>query len=133
MNRFYPEVALRAQGRCEYCRAPERVFNFTFEVEHILPRAAGGMDTLENLALACESCNLHKSDSTAAWDSVEARNVPIFDPRRDLWKDHFAFDPVTAELLGQTAVGRGTIARLKLNSIYQLRARLHWMRFDLFP
>ena len=36
MNRFYSEVAERAGHRCEYCRAPEVVFNFPFEVEHII-------------------------------------------------------------------------------------------------
>jgi hypothetical protein len=35
MNPHYRVVAQRAGHRCEYCRAPEAVFNFPFEVEHI--------------------------------------------------------------------------------------------------
>jgi len=35
MNSFYTLVADRAAHRCEYCHAPELVFNFPFEVEHI--------------------------------------------------------------------------------------------------
>ena len=65
MNPLYPGVAERAGERCEYCRAPEQVFNFAFEVEHILPRASGGDNASGNLALACEACNLYKSDSTS--------------------------------------------------------------------
>ena len=38
MNPQYAEVARRAGHRCEYCHAPEVIFNFPFEVEHILPR-----------------------------------------------------------------------------------------------
>jgi hypothetical protein len=34
MNSFYTLVADRAAHRCEYCHAPELVFNFPFEVEH---------------------------------------------------------------------------------------------------
>jgi hypothetical protein len=34
MNPLYARVAARAGDRCEYCHAPEAVFNFPFEVEH---------------------------------------------------------------------------------------------------
>jgi hypothetical protein len=36
MNPRYVQVALRAEHRCEYCHAPEVVFNFPFEVEHVI-------------------------------------------------------------------------------------------------
>jgi hypothetical protein len=36
MNPFYPLVALRAYYRCEYCHAPEFVFSFPFEIEHVI-------------------------------------------------------------------------------------------------
>jgi 5-methylcytosine-specific restriction endonuclease McrA len=58
MNPYYLEVALRANERCEYCKAPETVSNFLFEVEHIIPRFHNGTDDLENLALACRSCKV---------------------------------------------------------------------------
>ena len=133
MNPLYPAVAERAGFRCEYCLAPEQVFNFAFEVEHIQPRSAGGDDSSENLALACESCNLFKSDATAGRDEVEARQVPFFHPRRDRWEEHFAFDGETAEILAVTAIGRVTVARLKINSAFQIRARRQWMRLGLYP
>jgi hypothetical protein len=133
VNPLYPAVAERARERCEYCHAPEQVFNFAFDVEHILPRAAGGDNGLDNLALACESCNLHKSDATTIRDEIEARDVPLFHPRRDRWDDHFRFDSENAMIVGLTATGRVTVARLKLNSAFQLRARRQWMQLRLYP
>ncbi len=61
MNRHYGKVAQRAEHRCEYCCAPEVVFNLPFEVEHIVPASERGPDDESNLALACRSCNLFKS------------------------------------------------------------------------
>ncbi len=125
-------VAERAGARCEYCRAPEQVFNFAFEVEHILPRVAGGDDSLENLALACESCNKHKSDAITGRDELEAQTVPLFHPRRDRWNEHFAYESESGLIHGLTATGRATVARLKLNSGFQIRARQHWTRLGFY-
>ena len=62
MNPRYALVAARAGHRCEYCQAPEAIFNFPFEVEHVVPPGKAGPDTEDNWALACRSCNLFKSD-----------------------------------------------------------------------
>ncbi|MDX2241996.1 MAG: hypothetical protein NW224_15025 [Leptolyngbyaceae cyanobacterium bins.302] len=37
MNPSYAAIAQRTNHRCEYCKAPEVVFNLPFEVEHIVP------------------------------------------------------------------------------------------------
>ncbi|MEM9220237.1 MAG: HNH endonuclease [Cyanobacteria bacterium P01_F01_bin.150] len=58
MNVHYQTVAQRANHQFEYCKAPELVFNFPFEVEHIVPICLSGSDDVSNLALACRSCNL---------------------------------------------------------------------------
>lgn len=52
MNPHYTQVAIRAAHRCEYCHAPEAVFNFPMEVEHIVPVSRGGDDNTTNWALA---------------------------------------------------------------------------------
>jgi HNH endonuclease len=52
MNKHYARVAERAAHRCEYCQAPEVIFNLVFEVEHIIPRALNGPDDESNLALS---------------------------------------------------------------------------------
>lgn len=126
-------TAERAEYRCEYCRAPEQVFNFSFDVEHILPQSAGGSSDAENIALACESCNLHKSNTVQSWDENEGRFVPLFNPRKDRWQSHFRFDPELSEIVGLTATGRVTVSCLKMNSDFQIRARRHWVRLNLYP
>jgi 5-methylcytosine-specific restriction endonuclease McrA len=60
MNPHYELVALRVGHRCEYCHAPEAVFNFPFEVEHIIPLVRDGADAAYNWALACRACNVRK-------------------------------------------------------------------------
>jgi hypothetical protein len=133
VNPRYPAVAERAGYRCEYCRAPEVVFNFPLEVEHIVPRARGGDDSLENLALACRACNLFKSDSETGVDDASQSEMALFNPRRDIWHGHFEVDVGTGEIFGLTPVGRATAARLQLNRPRHINARKRWMRLELFP
>jgi hypothetical protein len=40
MNPHYPQVAFRAGHRCEYCHAPEAVFNLSLEVDRLDRKAA---------------------------------------------------------------------------------------------
>jgi hypothetical protein len=133
MNPRYPAVARRGNNRCEYCRAPEAIFNFPFEVEHVVPSSRGGVDDDSNLALTCRSCNLHKSDHLTGQDDVTGVEVSLFNPRTDRWGEHFEFDIDRGELLGLTPVGRGTVTRLRLNDPVQIAARLLWVKLRLFP
>lgn len=133
MNVRYPAIAERAVYRCEYCHAPESVFNFPFEVEHILPQSRGGSDSLDNLALACHACNLFKSDFETGPDEENQAEVALFHPRRDTWEQHFAVDTVQATILGRTPTGRATVERLQMNRPRQLAARRRWIQLGLFP
>ena len=133
MNAHYPAVAERAAYRCEYCHAPENVFNFPFEVEHIFPQVRGGSDALDNLALSCHACNLFKSDSETGLDEENQAEVGLFHPRRDAWELHFTVDAEGAEILGFTSIGRATIERLRMNRPRQISARRRWIQLGLFP
>lgn len=133
MNPIYALIAERAEHACEYCHAPELVFNFPFEVEHITPVCRGGSDDIQNLALACRSCNLRKGSRTAVTDPETNETVPIFHPRQMEWSQHFTTNPETGEILGISSVGRATAIALKLNSTNQLKARQLWIKLDLFP
>lgn len=133
MNRRYLVIASRAKHRCEYCHAPEEAFNFHFELEHIIPASRGGADDDDNCALACTACNLFKSDHLGAVDEVTQAQVELFHPRLQQWEDHFRADIETGLLEGRTPTGRATINCLRINSTAQVRARLRWIRFDLFP
>jgi hypothetical protein len=133
MNPHHASVAQRAAFRCEYCRAPEAVFNFPFEVEHIAPRSRQGPGDESNLALACRACNLRKSDYVTGMDETTQSEVLLFNPRRDAWEEHFEVDEGSGAIRGRTPVGRATVARLEMNSPTQLAARRQWMRLRLYP
>jgi HNH endonuclease len=133
MSTSYPDVARRAGHRCEYCHAPEVIASFPFEVEHIHPASRGGRTIFSNLALACRSCNLFKSNAIVALDSSTDAVVPLFHPRNDSWEEHFAVDATTGMVLGRTPIGRATVAQLQINTVQQQQARLLWIRLGLFP
>jgi hypothetical protein len=133
MNPHYAHVALRAGHRCEYCHAPEAVFNFPFEVEHIIPVSGGGIDTETNWALACRSCNLRKAMHVSGIDPEGLAVIRLFHPREDRWEEHFWVETERGAIEGLTAIGRATIARLEMNSEVQVAARRQWMRLGLFP
>lgn len=133
MNPHYPLVALRAGHRCEYCHAPESVFNFPFEVEHVMPLSQDGRNDDSNLALSCRSCNLYKGPAIDGLDEESGNIAPLFHPRQHEWETHFEVDMETGKLVGLTDVARVTINRLRLNSDLQLRARKVWLRLELFP
>ena len=133
MNPHYSRVAERAGHRCEYCHAPEAIFNFPFEVEHIIPPGRAGTDDKSNLALSCRSCNLFKSDQIEGIDRQTGDTVPLFNPRQHQWNEHFAADPRSGTLSGMTPLGRATVECLHMNGSVQLAARRQWIRLKLFP
>jgi 5-methylcytosine-specific restriction endonuclease McrA len=90
------EVRRRAAGVCEYCRIPEHAFRRPFHIEHVIARQHGGVTELANLALACWVCNLKKGPNLAGIDPQSKLLTPLFNPRRDIWSDHFAFSVETS-------------------------------------
>jgi hypothetical protein len=133
MSVHYALVAQRARHRCEYCRAPESIFNFPFEVEHIIPVTRQGSREDVNLALACRACNLHKSDHLTGEIDGSMEPVLLFHPRRDKWEEHFQIDLESGAIQGVTRVARGTVVRLRFNSESQVLARRFWIQLGLFP
>lgn len=133
MNPLYAQLIRRANQRCEYCRAPQWVFNFSFEVEHIVPLRDGGSNGPENLAIACRSCNVHKSSRRTGLDAVSGETVRLFDPRNDDWNGHFRIDLDRAEIVGQTPIGRVTVELLSMNAPRHVEARAQWIEYRCFP
>ncbi len=108
-------VRERANYRCEYCHALEAWQYVEFTVEHVVPLAAGGESTEENLALACFGCNRRKSDRQVARDPETDEKSRLFHPRQDTWNDHFTWSVQGVWLSGVSAVGRATVAALEMN------------------
>lgn len=123
------EVRERAGNVCEYCLLPQDSQEATFHVDHIVPRSRNGDTTLENLALACVSCSLHKSARHRARDPRSGKRVALFDPRVDDWNVHFSFTK-NWRIMGRTAVGRATVEALHMNrtSIIAIRRELALVR-----
>lgn len=47
--------------RCYWCRKPTRPGRKTRHIDHIIPLAKGGADSVANLCVACPACNLTKN------------------------------------------------------------------------
>jgi HNH endonuclease len=109
------QVFERARGCCEYCQSQHDYSHDDFSVEHIRPRAAGGTDDLENLAMSCQGYNNRKYTAIEALDPVTGAQVRVFHPRQDQWAVHFVWSADTTTMIGLTQTGRATIVRLELN------------------
>ena len=109
------KVSKRAGELCEYCRSPEDFSNSTFELDHIIPTAKNGETILENLAFSCSGCNKYKSQRIDNFDEETESKVLFYNPRTDVWSEHFVWNVDFTEIIGLTAKGRVTIKTLKLN------------------
>ena len=58
------EIFERSVGKCHYCGTPLQL-DGKWHVEHQMPRALGGDDSIVNLVAACVPFNLSKRDMTA--------------------------------------------------------------------
>jgi len=76
-------------------------------IEHVIPKIHGGTDDLDNLALACIDCNLHKGPNLTGIDPATGAVTELFHPRRLVWDDHFAWDGIY--LVSNTQTGRTRI------------------------
>jgi hypothetical protein len=69
-------------------------------------------------------------------ESAEPRTghaVRIFNPRTDIWHEHFRWSRDSSHVMGRTAIGRATIQRLRLNRPPLVLARRIWARHGLHP
>jgi len=116
------QVRQRAGQRCEYCRIPEVYTSFPFQADHIISLKHDGPTTYENLVWACFWCNNRKGSDVAAYDDITNQLAPLFNPRLQLWDDHFDVDE--GAIIGKTPIGRATARLLKMNHHSQVEIRL---------
>ena len=117
----------QAKNRCGYCQSHQRYVLGPLEIEHIVPKAAGGSDEEENLWLACRLCNNYKGTQIQAIDPVTQRIVKLFDPRRQQLSQHFIWSKDGVYICGLTAIGRVTVLALQLNNAYAITVRQAWV------
>ncbi len=127
------KVAAQARLRCGYCLTAEGIVGTPMEIEHLVPEALGGATEEENLWLACPLCNRHKGCRTTAEDPASGQMVPLFNPRSQTWEEHFSWGGSGTRVIGVTAVGRATVAVLKLNRPALVKARKRWVAAGWHP
>ncbi len=65
---------------CQYCGAQPGSEELT--IDHVLPRAQGGVSRWENCVLACMACNKRKADRTPEQAKMRVRKKPV----RPAWR-----------------------------------------------
>ncbi|MFN6498424.1 MAG: HNH endonuclease [Nostoc sp. DedQUE01] len=131
-------VRKRANYLCEYCHSPKRISTTRFTVDHLILKSIGG-DEINNLALACRRCNERRYNFVPGYDSETQAIVPLFNPRQQIWSEHFLWSADGRTIFGITPIGRATCKRLDMNderypeddSIQS--ARSFWFQVDLHP
>lgn len=130
----------RSKGLCEYRLISEADSFFTHEPDHIIAEKHGGEIIAEkhggetasgNLALACFDCNRFKGTDIASIDPKTKRLVPLFNPRNNVWDEHF--ETREGLILPLTPVGRATERLLKLNFPERVEVRATLARCGCYP
>lgn len=130
------EVFKRDKFTCGYCgKHPPDVL---LEVDHIVPRAAGGSDDMSNLVTACWECNSGKSDRLLEEGTAPTVARATVDSLRERLEQAAAY----TELVGQqqalvekqvqliidawAKVFHAKVVESDKGSYYQLKAREQW-------
>lgn len=119
VRRFVRE---RAGGRWEYCQFDQEDSEIPHHIEHIVARQHGGSDEPENLALACNRCNLHKGANLAGIDPAASSVEVLLRPGKDVWAEYFRMRQNFVE--GLTPSRRATVPGLALTDTRRLELRL---------
>lgn len=139
MSAGYLPAALREQllaaddHWCAYCHTTEANTGQPMTVDHIIPQAQGGQTTFDNLCFSCRRCNEFKGSATSAHDPLTDQTVPLFNPRAQVWREHFGWDGSGAHVVGLTAVGRATVIALQMNNTVIVDARRRWTSVGWHP
>ncbi len=130
---LHRRVAQDAGHRCGYCLSAETLTGIPLTIEHLIPNSLGGPTEVGNLWLACWSCNLSKGARISALDPKSGRSVRLFNPREQVWQEHFAWEDSGVRIRGRTAVGRATVDALHLNRPVAMDARRVWIAAGRHP
>jgi len=80
-------VFKRDRYTCQYCGVQPGTEELT--IDHITPRAKGGISSWENCVLACIECNKRKGDLTVEKAGMKLRKIP----KKPTWKSLMQVDP----------------------------------------
>ena len=87
-----------------------------------------------NLWLACPICNRYKSDKITNIDSETGEIVKLFNPRTQIWSEHFSWTKDGLQIVGKTPTGRATVKALHLSDDADvLEVRSYWVLAGWHP
>ncbi|MCX6049152.1 MAG: hypothetical protein NT075_28970 [Chloroflexi bacterium] len=75
----------------------------------------------------------YKAAQTHYPDPETGQRVPLFDPRRQTWAEHFQWSQDGTLVIGCTPRGRATVLALKLNNEHLTRAGRRWVAVGWHP
>ncbi len=130
---LYQRLRNQTGSRCGYCHTPSQLIGQPLTVEHIIPRACGGSFEESNLWLSCRRCNEYKGTKTDGIDPETGLIFPLFNPRQQVWKEHFAWSKDGTLIIGLTPCGRATVAALQMNNADIVAVRLLWVAVGWHP
>src|SRR5262245_55061965 len=84
-------VYKRDHFTCQYCRAQPGSEELT--IDHVVPRAQGGVSSWQNCVLACIACNRRKADRTPQEARMRLRSKPV----RPAWRPLYTASAVRIE------------------------------------
>ena len=75
----------RDRYTCQYCGQQPAMEDLT--IDHVLPRAQGGVSTWDNCVLACFECNRQKADRTPEQAHMRLKSIP----QRPVWRPLYSW------------------------------------------
>jgi HNH endonuclease len=132
-NALKEKIRQQAKFRCGYCLRSELLIGMPMEFEHLIPLALGGQTVEENLWLSCRRCNEFKGIQIQGFDLETSENAPLFNPRTQIWSEHFSWNIDGTEVIGITSIGRATVNTLNLNEEIIVVTRRLWVSVGWFP
>lgn len=125
-------VIERSNRCCEYCLIPEAFLATFFHVDHIRSLKHGGKNSFDNLAYACPHCNQNKGTDVGTFIDEEVTSVVrFFNPRKDIWTEHFKI--IDGEIRPLTPIGLATIKILDFNQAERVVLRQALISIGMYP
>ncbi len=68
----------RDEGKCQYCEKKLKISDAT--IDHVVAKSRGGLDTWQNLVIACAKCNQRKGNRKPSECNMSLLKVPKAPP-----------------------------------------------------
>lgn len=85
VNLTRQNIFKRDSNECQYCGTRKEL-----TIDHVTPKARGGVDTWTNLVTACKKCNAKKGDYTPEEAGMPLRKKPYKPSYSIFLKDHLS-------------------------------------------